>query len=1282
MSGFNKFLQSGGGGVAGLQDGTQPLFSSTISANNLDASKALKTNASRIIISTELDIADTTGLQAALDSKNANPMIANLDAAQFDIFDLNNIKIDTAGSGTDIATLEYNGTGNKTIDLDLLAAHVDSSSIPSINNRITVFDGVSGELIRQSTAITEVGGAFAGITGYSQLTGAFTTSDLSSATLGASGDIDLTTASSGDINLNSDDVITIDSTSGTDIASGGLTVASNIVCASSTAPVVNNTIPIWSGTTGGLLKESAAVLSVAGALSSLTGLESSGAVDFDPCTTFSLDTTMNAANAVSIESAGGTAVTMRIKNDSGTSASSILIDSTAGGIEFNSASGVNVASGNLNIAGNPAISHTSGAVVVNTIPVYADVNGRTVKETVTLIDGSGNLSAVAGLQANGVIDFDTCTSLSVDTLSNTTNALNLESSGGTTASMRMLNNTGTSVSSILIDSTAGGIQLDSASGFNVASGGLNIAGNPVPAITSAPVVDNSVCTFDGTGGNIQETQATITGPNFFIPGTIQSTSGGSLSIIDSVSGFSSAWRAASSSLLNLSFQMHNAYPSGNEAVMKFSSIGADRSWFEFPASSTTNAIPRWSNGTVGGFNDSSVLIDGSDNITGANDITQTGQLSTPENIFINTVDSGENTVYGFNAGINIAGTLNTVFGSNAGVGAMQNQNSFFGRWAGFAAAGGSFNTALGYQAGKDMGSNSNCTFVGNATGFFAGGSDNTALGSGSYTLATGGTGNTMLGRATAGNLLTGSDNVIIGLSAGSAYTTSESDNILIRNSGVIGESGKIRIGNSTDHTDFIVPVNLTISNEDASTNTKYGFDTLANVSGIGNTVMGSEAGTGIINNNNTLIGKWAGENATGSSQVAIGVQAGRNMGAATNCTYVGILAGLSVTGNDNVAVGSGAMLAATSSEGNTAIGRGTLDALGTGDRNTVLGIDAGSALTLTDSDNICIGNVGVAGDNANIRIGNDTHNFVQIPKQLRIEEPGGGNYTGFRTSTIQASDYTYEMPFNQVVDDQTRSITARNGFLSESTNGPYGRGFIYDGRLAWLSDSTVAVVNCDARDDTNVKNLFHPTDTVDFATSGVLGIQTSDAPISANTWYGIHLIGDTSGGNSDTFIAIEDGSALTQSGYDVKRRLGHVRTNGSSDILNFTMHHRGDIRHTIWDESYATLELFSGAPTTGSVLQTLDCSSLLPPSCSMADFHFEIDLDDDAHQFRVQNPLSGQTYANCVIRLGTGIETAPGEEFNTVVSNLGCNTSQEIEWGASITGNLITITCIAFFENL
>lgn len=120
---MNKFLQ---GGSSDVTDGSTNIVGATLSAANLDFSKALKTNGSKVIISTDLAISDTTGLQASLDSKVGIPLAENLDVGGFDILNTPSITI-TDVSVTNSAELVYTGVTNIQIDV----ANLDDSSAPS-----------------------------------------------------------------------------------------------------------------------------------------------------------------------------------------------------------------------------------------------------------------------------------------------------------------------------------------------------------------------------------------------------------------------------------------------------------------------------------------------------------------------------------------------------------------------------------------------------------------------------------------------------------------------------------------------------------------------------------------------------------------------------------------------------------------------------------------------------------------------------------------------------------------------------------------------------------------------------------------------------------------------------------------------------------------------------------------------------------------------------------------------------------------------------------------------
>lgn len=84
---------------------------------------------------------------------------------------------------------------------------------------------------------------------------------------------------------------------------------------------------------------------------------------------------------------------------------------------------------------------------------------------------------------------------------------------------------------------------------------------------------------------------------------------------------------------------------------------------------------------------------------------------------------------------------------------------------------------------------------------------NLSVGWGSLYLLNGGSANSALGTLALVHLATGSGNIAVGYSAGSAYTASESNNILLANDGTAGESGTIRIGTAgAQNTAFIAGV--------------------------------------------------------------------------------------------------------------------------------------------------------------------------------------------------------------------------------------------------------------------------------------------------------------------------------------------------------------------------------------------------------------------------------------------------------------------------------------------
>jgi hypothetical protein len=241
------------------------------------------------------------------------------------------------------------------------------------------------------------------------------------------------------------------------------------------------------------------------------------------------------------------------------------------------------------------------------------------------------------------------------------------------------------------------------------------------------------------------------------------------------------------------------------------------------------------------------------------------------------------------------------------------------------------NTAVGALSGVALTTGYNNLFLGS--------------GAGSATVSTG--------------LTTGNNNAIISLGMG-AYTSSESNNILLVNAGVIGESNTLRIGTYGTGTQQINKSYIAATYNNYGTANTFVGEQTANLTftvanAIGNVAVGYQA-------LNALTGSVGLK--TGSNNVAIGAQSLLNFTSSAAPNVVG--------SNTCVGTGSGGYL--TTGSANTLIGNqsgtGSSFSVGitTGINNVILG-NLDCAYTSSESNNILIENGGVNGESNHLRIG-------------------------------------------------------------------------------------------------------------------------------------------------------------------------------------------------------------------------------------------------------------------------------------------------------------------------
>jgi hypothetical protein len=391
------------------------------------------------------------------------------------------------------------------------------------------------------------------------------------------------------------------------------------------------------------------------------------------------------------------------------------------------------------------------------------------------------------------------------------------------------------------------------------------------------------------------------------------------------------------------------------------------------------------------------------------------------NFMLGPLGSG-NTAVGFNALHNhISGQFNDAFGFNAllSVNTFSNGNAAFGSGALSGLTGGDSNIAMGRGAGATLttggnniyigadaaaASESNTIRIGNGgqARMFTSGvlspsgglalpdttgagvamltlgdtpflydypgltSKNTFVGASAGNLTMTGVGNTAVGaRALAANG-TGAGNAAFGTSALIANTTGGSNSAF----------GNGALSTNTDGSESSAFGNGALTANTRSFNSAFGSGALFVNNGFNNSAFGAHALLhDVIGSGNSAFGfealtaNAADMTGGGLSNSAFGDRSlTSNMTGSRNSAFGSVALSSNTNGSRNTALGWIALILGTGSS-NVAVGANALGELQGGNNNIAVGDSAGGNLTGNDSNNIEIGNFGIAGDSNVIRIG-------------------------------------------------------------------------------------------------------------------------------------------------------------------------------------------------------------------------------------------------------------------------------------------------------------------------
>lgn len=180
----------------------------------------------------------------------------------------------------------------------------------------------------------------------------------------------------------------------------------------------------------------------------------------------------------------------------------------------------------------------------------------------------------------------------------------------------------------------------------------------------------------------------------------------------------------------------------------------------------------------------------------------------------------------------------------------------------------------------------------------------------------------------------------------------------------------------------------------------------------------------------------------------------RNTGIGGNALH-----GLTSNANENSTLGYQSLVDLTTGIRNSAIGTFALNKLVSGSYNSALGYEAGSAYTIGESSNICIGNSGVMGESNTIRLGTDGGAPGQQTKCYIAGDVYAARSLNSTTGTFANSVTVGTANILSGAGDPNGVVTATKGslYLNLTGSGVADRAWINtNGGTVWTNLTTAA----------------------------------------------------------------------------------------------------------------------------------------------------------------------------------------------------------------------------------
>lgn len=182
---------------------------------------------------------------------------------------------------------------------------------------------------------------------------------------------------------------------------------------------------------------------------------------------------------------------------------------------------------------------------------------------------------------------------------------------------------------------------------------------------------------------------------------------------------------------------------------------------------------------------------------------------------------------------------------------------------------------------------------------------------------------------------------------------------------------------------------------------------------------------------------------------------------------------------------------------------------------------------------------------------------------------------------------------------------------------------------------------------------------------------------AADTWYAVHVIGDSTCVLAAAALLSLSATAPTlPTGYDKFRRVGWVRNNGSSAFLRFTQTCDGPVRHYEYDEARTALQVLAGG--NAIVFTTVSMVSLIPPDSRDALLAVGVDPQTVNDGLRLRPTGSTVLEANAVERLTPGVT----QQVDALPTRVTVGASQDIDYAVTSVATMADIYVVGFVDHI